>query len=67
MSLVFLSPIHPIHDLNSQKDAEFRKEFESAVENAIAPQKRDVFKEILFFLQIDLIYDPKMRKDAVFR
>ena len=49
LSFVFMSPIHPIYDQNTQKDAEFRKEFESAVENAIALQKHYVFKEILFF------------------
>ena len=67
LSLVFLSPIYPIYDLNTQRDAEFHKEFESAVENAIALQKRNVFKEILLLLQIYLIYDLKTRKDAEFR
>ncbi len=67
LSLVFLSPIYPIYDPTTQKDAEFRKEFESAVENAIALQKHNVFKEILLLLQIYPIYDPKTRRDAEFR
>ena len=66
LSLVFLSPIYPIYDQKTQKDAEFHKEFESAVENAIALQKHYVFKEILFLLQIYQIYDPKTPKDAEF-
>ena len=66
LSLVFMSPIYPIYDLKTEKDAEFRKEFESAVENAIALRKHDVFKEILLLLQICPIYDPKMRNDAEF-
>ena len=65
-SLVFLSPIYPIYDPKTPKDAEFHKEFESDVENAIAPQKHVVFKEILILLQIYPIYDPKTRKDAEF-
>ena len=67
LPLVLRSPIYPIHDPKTPKDAEFRKEFESAVENAIALQKRAVLKEILFLLQIYPIYDPKTRKDAEFR
>ena len=66
-SLVFLSPIYPIYDPKTPRDAEFHKEFESAVANAIALQKHVVFKEILLLLQIYPIYDPKMRKDAEFR
>ena len=66
LSLVFLSPIYPIYDPKTQKDAEFHKEFESAVENAIAPQKDVVFKEILFLPEICPIYDPKTRNDAEF-
>ena len=61
-----MSPIHPIYDLNTQKDVEFHKEFESAVKNAIALQKHYVFKEILFLLQIYPIDDPKTRNDAEF-
>ncbi len=61
-----MSPIYPIYDMKTQKDAEFHKEFESAVENAIALQKHVVFKEILFLLQIYPIYDPKTRNDAEF-
>ena len=56
VSFAFMSPILPIYDLNTQKDAEFHKEFESAVENAIALQKHIVFKEILLLLQIYLIF-----------
>ena len=66
LSLVFLSPIYPIYDPKTPKDAEFHEEFESAVENSIALQKHIVFKEILFLLQIDPIYDPKTPKDAEF-
>ncbi len=66
LSIVFMSPIHPIYDLNTQKDAEFHEEFESAVENAIALQKHNVFKEILFLLQFYPIDDPKTRNDAEF-
>ena len=66
LSLVFMSPIHPIYDLNTQKDADFHKEFESAVENAIALQKHYVIKEILFLLQFYPIDDPKTRKDPEF-
>ena len=47
LSFVFLSPIYPIYVPKTQKDAEFHKEFESAVENAIALQKHIVLKEIL--------------------
>ena len=67
LSLVFMSPTHPIYDPKTPKDAEFHKEFESAVENAIVPQKLVIFKEILLLLQIYPIYDPKTRKDAEFR
>ncbi len=66
LSLVFLSPIHPIYDPKTPKYAEFHKEFESDVENASALQKHNVFKEILLLLQIHPIYDPKTRKDAEF-
>ena len=62
LSLVFLSPIYPIYDPKTPKDAEFHKEFESDVENVIALQKHVVFKEILFLLEIYPIYDPKTRK-----
>ncbi len=59
-SRVIGSWIYPIYDPKTQKGAEFR------VENAIAPQKRIVFKEILFLLEIHPIYDPRMRKDVEF-
>ena len=49
------------------KKTEFHKESESAVENAIALQKRYVFKEIQLSLQIYLFHDLKTRKDAEFR
>ena len=65
--LVFLSPIYPIYDPKTPKDAEFHEEFESDVESVIALQKHIVFKEILLLLQIYPIYDLKMRKDAEFR
>ncbi len=67
LPLVFLSPIYPIYDLQTPKDAEFHKEFESDVENAIALQKHVVFKEILFSLEIYPIYDPKTPEDEEFR
>ena len=56
-----------MYDLKTPKATEFHKEFESAVENAIALQKHNVFKEILFLLQIYPIYDPETRNDAEFR
>ena len=66
LRLVFLSPIHPIYDPKTPKDAELHKEVESAVENAIALQKHDVFKEILSLLAIYPIYDLKAPTDAEF-
>ena len=46
LTLDFLSPIYPIYDPKTPKDAEIRNEFESDVENAIALQKHNVLKEI---------------------
>ena len=66
LSLVFPSPIYPIYDPKTPEDAEFRKEFESAVENDIALQKHVVLKEILLLLQFYPIDDPKARNDAEF-